>query len=510
VSPGVHVSKERCVLVVDQGTTSTRAIVFGADAAPLATAQREFRQIYPHPGWIEHAPEDLWQTTLATLREALAKAALEPGDVAALGITNQRETALLWDRKTGAPIHNAIVWQDRRTADLCARLEAEGAGALVAERTGLLLDPYFSATKIAWLLDNVAGARARAERGELAFGTVDTYLLWRLTEGRVHATDATNAARTLLLDIRSGGWDEELLRLFRVPAALLPEVRDTAGEFGTVAAGHLGAAVPIRAVAGDQQAALIGQACLEPGMVKATFGTGGFVLLNTGPALVRSRHRLLTTIAYQWRGERHYALEGSIFAAGATVQWLRDALGIVASSAEASALAAEADPEQPVYLVPAFAGLGAPHWSSAARGTITGLTRGTTRKELSRAALESVGFQTRDLLAAMYADAGEAGQRGTRPVIRVDGGMSASDWTMQFLSDVLDAPVDRPMVRETTALGAALAAGWQAGVYGSPESFAASWRLDRSFRPAMAEAERQERCRGWRDAVARALLDAGG
>ncbi len=499
----------RGVLVVDQGTTSTRAIVFGADAAPLATVQQEFRQIYPHPGWIEHAPEDLWQTTLTTLRGALQKAGLQPTEVAALGITNQRETALLWSRKTGEPIHNAIVWQDRRTADLCARLESEGAGALVAERTGLLLDPYFSATKIAWLLDHVPGARARAERGELAFGTVDTYLLWRLTQGAVHATDATNAARTLLLDIRTGTWDDELLRLFRVPASLLPEVRDTAGEFGSVAAGHLGAAVPIRAVAGDQQAALIGQACLEPRMVKATFGTGGFVLLNTGPALVRSSHRLLTTIAYQWRGARHYALEGSIFAAGATVQWLRDALGIVASSAEASALAAEADPEQAVYLVPAFAGLGAPHWSSTARGTITGLTRGTTRKELSRAALESVGYQTRDLLAAMYADVGDAWQSGTRPVIRVDGGMSASNWTMQFLSDIVDAPVDRPMVRETTALGVALAAGWQAGIYDGPESFADAWRLERSFRPAMAEAERRERCRGWRDAVARALLDAG-
>ena len=500
-------TERRCVLVVDQGTTSTRSIVFGADAAPLATAQREFKQIYPHPGWIEHEPEDLWRTTLATMQEALRQAALEPGDLAALGITNQRETALIWNRKSDKPIHNAIVWQDRRTSDLCARLEAEGSGGLVAERTGLLLDPYFSATKIAWLLDNVPGARAQAERGELAFGTVDTYLLWRLTQGAVHATDATNAARTLLLDIRSGSWDEELLRLFRVPAALLPEVKDTAAEFGTVAPEHLGAAVPIRAVAGDQQAALIGQACLEPGMVKATFGTGAFVLLNTGPALVRSTHRLLTTIAYQWRGTRHYALEGSIFAAGATVQWLRDALGLVLSSAEAGELAAQADQEQAVYLVPAFAGLGAPHWSSGARGTITGLTRGTTRKELARAALESVGFQTRDLLTAMYADVGDAGQRETKPIIRVDGGMSASNWTMQFLADVLDAPVDRPTIRETTALGVALAAGWQAGLYDGPESFAAAWRLDRSFRPTMTEAERQQRCRGWRDAVARALLE---
>jgi glycerol kinase len=497
------------ILVVDQGTTSTRSIVFGADAAPVATAQQEFKQIYPHPGWIEHEPEDLWQTTLATMRDALRQAALQPSDIAALGITNQRETTLVWSRKTGKPIHNAIVWQDRRTAELCARLEAEGCGGLVGERTGLLLDPYFSATKIAWLLDNVPGARARAEAGELAFGTVDTYLLWRLTGGAVHATDATNAARTLLLDIRSGGWDEELLRLFRIPAALLPEVRDTAGEFGTVAAEHLGAAVPIRAVAGDQQAALIGQACLQPGMVKATYGTGGFVLLNTGPAPVRSTHRLLTTIAYQWRGTRHYALEGSIFVAGAAVQWLRDALGIFASSAEASALAAEADPEQPVYLVPAFAGLGAPYWNSEARGIITGMTRGTTRKELARAALEAVGYQTRDLLSAMYADVGTAWGRAIKPIIRVDGGMSASDWTMQFLADILDAPVDRPTIRETTALGVALAAGWQAGVYPGPEEFGKTWRLERSFRPAMTQALRDMRCRGWRDAVARALLPAG-
>jgi len=497
------------ILVVDQGTTSTRSIVFGPDAAPVSTAQQEFKQIYPHPGWIEHDPTDLWQTTLTTLREALRKAALQPRDVAALGITNQRETALVWSRKTGEPIHNAIVWQDRRTADVCARLEADGCGRLVGERTGLLLDPYFSATKIAWLLDNVPGARARAETGELAFGTVDTYLVWRLTGGAVHATDATNAARTLLLDIRSGTWDDDLLRLFRVPRSVLPEVRDTAAEFGTVAAEYLGAAVSIRAVAGDQQAALIGQACLQPGMVKATYGTGGFVLLNTGPAPVRSTHRLLTTIAYQWRGSRHFALEGSIFAAGATVQWLRDALGILASSFEAGELAAAADQEQAVYLVPAFAGLGAPYWSSTVRGTITGLTRGTTRKELARAALESVGYQTRDLLTAMYADVGDAWGREIKPVIRVDGGMSASDWTMQFLSDVLDAPVDRPTVRETTALGVALAAGWQAGLYAGPESFSDAWRLDRSFRPGMPEAERQRRCRGWRDAVARALLEPG-
>jgi glycerol kinase len=498
------------VLVVDQGTTSTRAIVFGPDATPAHVAQQEFRQIYPHPGWIEHDPEDLWQTTLATVRDVLGKAGLRADALASLGITNQRETTLVWSRKTGRPVYNAIVWQDRRTADVCAQLKADGVEAMVSERSGLLLDPYFSATKLAWILDAVEGARARAEAGELAFGTVDSFLLWRLTDGAVHATDATNAARTMLFNIHAGAWDDELLRLFRVPAALLPEVRDTAGEFGTAAAGHFGAALPIRAVAGDQQAALVGQACLEPGMVKATYGTGGFILLNTGTAPVRSTHRLLTTIAYQWGGTRAYALEGSIFAAGATVQWLRDALGIVTSSAETGQLAAQADPEQAVYIVPAFAGLGAPHWDSAARGTITGLTRGTTRKELARAALESVGYQTRDLLDAMYADAGAGWSDAARPVIRVDGGMSASDWTMQFLADVLDAPVDRPDVRETTALGVALLAGWQAGVYPGPERFGQSWRLERNFKPAMSEAVRRQRCRGWRDAVARTLLAPAG
>jgi glycerol kinase len=341
----------------------------------------------------------------------------------------------------------------------------------------------------------------------LAFGTVDTYLVWRLTQGAVHATDATNASRTLLFNIRSGCWDEELLRLFRVPASLLPQVQDTAGEFGTVAAKHLGKEVPILAVAGDQQAALIGQACMKPGMVKATYGTGGFILLNTGPAAVRSRHRLLTTIAYQWNGTRHYALEGSIFVAGAAVQWLRDALGIIASSAQADEIAAQADPEQSVYFVPAFVGLGAPHWNSNARGTITGLTRGTTRKELARAALESVGYQTRDLLAAMYADAGETRlPEIKKPIIRVDGGMSASDWTMQFLADVLDMQVDRPTVRQTTALGAAMLAGWQAGVFPTPDAFSTIWRLDRSFQPTMPENVRDLRYRGWREAMARTLL----
>jgi glycerol kinase len=493
------------VLVIDQGTTSTRAIVFGPDAAPLAVAQQEFRQLYPHPGWIEHDPEDLWRTTLETMREAVRKAALPNNAYAAIGLTNQRETTLLWSRATGQPIYNAIVWQDRRTADACARLKAEGCEELVSDKTGLLLDPYFSGAKIAWMLDNVDGARAAAERGELAFGTVDAYLLWRLSGGAVHATDATNASRTMLFNIHSGSWDEELLRLLRIPASVLPEVRDTVGDFGVMEAGHLGFAQPICAVAGDQQAALVGQACFAPGMMKATYGTGGFLLFNTGRTPVRSRHRLLTTIAYQWAGERTYALEGSIFAAGAAVQWLRDGLGIVGSAAETGALAAAADPEQEVYLVPAFAGLGAPHWSSAARGAIVGLTRGATRKELARAALESVGYQTRDLYEAMRADVGGAFE-ATHPIIRVDGGMTASDWTMQFLADMLDAPVDRPKVRETTALGVAFLAGWRAGVFSGPEEFSRTWRLERRFTPAMKETVRSQRYAGWRDAMARSLL----
>ncbi|HEY1746698.1 MAG TPA: glycerol kinase GlpK [Xanthobacteraceae bacterium] len=496
----------RYILAIDQGTTSTRSIVFGPDAAPIATAQKEFRQIYPHPGWVEHDPHDIWDTTLSTMREVLSQASLTAADIAAIGITNQRETTLVWNRHTGEAIGNAIVWQDRRTAGFCAKLEAEGRGEMVSERTGLLLDSYFSATKIRWMLDNIPGARESAERGELAFGTVDTYLLWRLTKGKVHATDATNASRTLLFNIGTGKWDDDLLRLFEVPASLLPEVRDTAGELGVTAAEHLGVAIPILSMVGDQQAALVGQACLEPGMVKATYGTGGFVLLNTGASLVRSRHRLVTTIAYQWAGTRHYALEGSIFVVGAAVKWLRDALGIIASSAEAGELAAEADLEQPVYFVPAFAGLGAPYWNSNARGTVTGITLGTTRKELARAVLESVGYQTRDLLGAMYSDAAGAGGTTAKHVIRVDGGLSASDWSMQFLADILGVQVDRPTVRETTALGVALLAGWRAGLYPGPDRFSRTWRLERSFKPGMPEDVREQRYRGWQDAVARALL----
>ena len=496
------------ILVIDQGTTSTRAIVFGPDAIPVASAQEEFPQHFPRPGWVEHDPKDLLRTTLSTARIAMARAEEAGFQIVALGIANQRETALVWDRRTGEAIHRAIVWQDRRTAGICADLKRDGGEDLVQERAGLLLDPYFSATKAAWILDNVDGARARAERGELQFGTVDSYLLWHLTGGRVHATDATNASRTALYDIRSGGWDKDLCRLFRVPPSLLPEVRDCAAEFGTTEARHFGRALPIRGIAGDQQAALIGQACFAPGMVKATFGTGAFVLLNIGAEPVRSTHRLLTTVAYQLGGQRTYALEGSIFSAGATVQWLRDGLHLVRSSAETGDLAADSDPDQPVYLVPAFVGLGAPHWDAEARGTITGLTRGSGRREIARAALESTAFQTLDLVTAMRADDQSAAAKAA--VIRADGGMSASDYTMQSVADMIDAPVDRPVVLETTALGAGYLAGLQSGLYPAPEEFALMWKLERRFEPTMEPTRRDAKIAGWRDAVARTMMPRQG
>jgi glycerol kinase len=492
----------RHILVIDQGTTSTRAIVFDATVAAVATAQQELTQHYPRPGWVEHNPEEIWASVVATAGQALQSAGLAAADMVALGITNQRETVVVWDRRTGKPIHNAIVWQDRRTAGVCEQLENAGHAALIAERTGLRLDPYFSATKIAWLLDHVDGARAAAQAGSLAFGTVDSFLLWRMTAGAVHATDATNAARTLLFDIHRGAWDDDLLRLFAIPRAMLPEVRDNAGSFGTTAV--FGAPIAIRGMAGDQQAALIGQACFRPGMVKSTYGTGCFALLNTGAKAIASSHRLVTTIAYQFDGARSYALEGSIFVAGAAVQWLRDGLGLIESAAETGTLAAAADPAQAVYMVPAFVGLGAPHWDSEARALLTGMTRGTTRRELARAALECVAYQTRDLLEAMRADLGNDWPSGT--VIRVDGGMSASDWTMQFLADILAAPVDRPSYLETTAIGAAYLAGMAAGLYPGTEAFAATWSAERRFEPAFSEARRSEKYRGWQDAVARTVL----
>jgi glycerol kinase len=488
------------LVAIDQGTTSTRAIVFDGKLAPVAVAQQELRQIYPQPGWVEHNPEEIWSAVVATVREAMAKAKVGAKDVAGIGITNQRETTIVWERVNGKPIHNAIVWQDRRTADACAALRAASHEAMVAQKTGLVLDPYFAATKIGWLLDNgPARARAAAEQGKLAFGTVDSFLLWRLTGGKVHATDATNASRTLLFDITRGVWDEDLLRLFAVPAGLLPEARDCAADFGETRPDLFGGAIRICGIAGDQQAATIGQGCFTKGMMKSTYGTGCFALLNTGPAPVHSRHRLLTTIAYQLGGQRTYALEGAIFIAGAAVQWLRDGLHLIGQASEVNALAQKADPAERVYLVPAFVGLGAPYWDAEARGAILGLTRNSGPAEIAQAALEAVGYQTRGLLEAMRAD--WPGAAGT--VLRVDGGMTASDVTMQFLADILGAPVDRPAVMETTALGAAYLAGYQTGVCPDPAGFSATWRLDRRFEPAMDEATRARKWAGWQGAVDR-------
>jgi len=494
------------ILAIDQGTTSSRAIVFGPDLSARGLAQREFAQHFPADGWVEHDPEDIWRTTVETARQALSAAGLAAGDVAGIGITNQRETCVLWDRRTGQPIHNAIVWQDRRTADMCRTLKAAGHEAAVTAKTGLLLDPYFSATKIAWLLQNVEGARASAQAGHLAFGTIDTFLLWRLTGGKVHATDATNASRTLLYDIHRGAFDDDLLRLFGVPRAMLPEVRDCDASYGETEPSILGAAVPILGIAGDQQAATIGQACFAPGMVKATYGTGCFAVLNTGSEPVASRNRLLTTVAYQLSGKRTYALEGSIFIAGAAVQWLRDGLRIIESAKDSNRLAANADPGQDVYLVPAFVGLGAPYWQPEARGAVLGLTRGSGPNELARAALEAVCYQTRDLLDAMRGDWSGA----AKSVLRVDGGMVASDWTMQFLADMLDAPVERPTVLETTALGAAWLAGQRAGVWPDAEGFAKLWKLERAFKPTLAATERERKYAGWQRAVRAVLQHAQG
>jgi glycerol kinase len=492
------------LVAIDQGTTSTRTIVFDEKLAPVAVDQRELRQIYPAPGWVEHDPEEIWQSVVATVRGAMAKAGIGAKDVAAIGITNQRETTIVWDRATGEPIHNAIVWQDRRTAEACAALRAAGHEADVTDKTGLLLDPYFSATKLSWLLDNVNGARQAALQGRLAFGTVDSFLLWRLTGG-THRTDATNAARTLLFDIGRAQWDQDLAQLFTVPAAMLPEVRDCAADFGATSPELFDGAIRICGIAGDQQAATIGQGCFVPGMMKSTYGTGCFALLNIGPKPVRSRHRLLTTIAYQLGGVRTYALEGAIFIAGAAVQWLRDGLRLIGQASEVNTLALKADPAAQVYLVPAFVGLGAPYWDAAARGALLGLTRDTGPAEIAQAALEAVGYQTRDLLEAMRAD--WPGMAGT--VLRVDGGMTASDVTMQFLADIIGAPVDRPVVMETTALGAAYLAGYQAGICPDSQGFAATWRLDRRFEPAVDQATRDCKWAGWQAAVGRVRTSPG-
>jgi glycerol kinase len=486
------------ILAIDQGTTSSRAILFDAALRVVAIAQEEFPQIYPQAGWVEHDPSDLWSTVAGTTRQVIERAGIDTARIAAIGITNQRETTLVWDRKTGQPIHNAIVWQDRRTADLCQRLKDDGHEAMVTHRTGLLLDPYFSGTKVKWLLDNIEGARARAERGELLFGTVDSFLIWRLTGGRTHATDATNAARTLLYNIREGRWDADICALMGVPMAMLPHVRDCAADYGMTRADLFGHEIPILGVAGDQQSATVGQACFASGMMKATYGTGCFALLNTGTALVESRSRLLGTIAYQLDGKPTYALEGSIFIAGAVVQWLRDGLKMIREAAETQPLAEAADPSQDVMLVPAFVGLGAPYWKPDCRGAIYGLNRNSGPAELARAALESVGYQTRDLLEAMRADWPGA----TDGILRVDGGMTASDFAMQFLSDIIGAPVDRPKVRETTALGAAWLAGMKAGVCPRQAEFAQTWALDRRFVPGMDSATRAARYGRWQRAVA--------
>lgn len=489
------------LLAIDQGTTSSRAIVFDRNLKPVGSGQQEFKQFFPASGWVEHDPEEIWKSVLATCKAALKKAKKKAVDIAAVGITNQRETVVIWDRKTGKPIHKAIVWQDRRTSDMCKAMKEKGLEAIFTRKTGLLLDPYFSGTKVAWLLDNVKGARARAEKGELAFGTIDTFLIWRLTGGKVHATDATNASRTLLYNIHTGAWDDELLRLLNVPKNLLPEVKDCAADFGVTEKKLLGAAIPIGGVAGDQQAATIGQACFKPGMMKSTYGTGCFAILNTGSKAVPSNNRLLTTVAYQLNGERTYALEGAIFIAGAAVQWLRDGLKIIKSAGETGALAKSSDPAQSVYLVPAFVGLGAPYWHAESRGAVFGLTRGTTNREMARAALESVCYQTRDLLEAMRKDWGSTGET----VLRVDGGMTASDWTMQCLADILDAPVDRPKVLETTAVGAAYLAGLHAGLLPPPEKFATRWSRDKRFAPKMKAALREQKYAGWKDAVRKLL-----
>ena len=487
------------ILAIDQGTTSSRAIVFDSAGAIVARAQAEFPQHYPRDGWVEHDPEDIWKTTLDTARAAFAEAE-KSGKVAAIGVANQRETTIVWDRKTGAPVYNAIVWQDRRAGDVCTRLRDEGAEAHVTSRTGLLLDPYFSATKAAWILDNVDGARARAEDGELAFGTVDSFLIWRLTGGRVHATDATNASRTSLYNIHDNRWDDALLETFRVPREILPAVRDSADDYGMTDPDLFGRALAICGVAGDQQAAAFGQACFTPGAIKSTYGTGCFVLVNTGEKPLASRNKLISTIAYRIGGKTVYALEGSIFVAGASVKWLRDELQIIKDAGETAALAESIETNNSVYLVPAFTGLGAPHWSPNARGMITGLTRGSGRAELARAALESVVYQTADLMSAIARDGAET------KTLRVDGGMVANDWLMQFLADMLGLPVERPKILETTALGAAYLAGLQAGVFQDMDEIAERWRLDARFQPAMAPDLRARNLAGWSDALRRALV----
>jgi len=487
------------VLALDQGTTSSRAIVFDHAGHILSVAQQEFRQIFPQAGWVEHDPEEIWTTQIAVAREALERIALSSADVAAIGITNQRETTVVWDRATGRPIHNAIVWQDRRTAAFCDNLKSAGLGAPVQRKTGLVIDAYFSGSKLRWILDNVPGARARAERGELAFGTIDTWLIWKLSGGALHVTDPSNASRTMLFDIATGAWDEDLLGWLGVPAAVLPEVRASSEVLGKTAVGVLDACVPVAGVAGDQQAALFGQQCFTKGLAKNTYGTGCFMLMNVGQQPVASTHNLLTTVGWRASGRTDYALEGSVFIGGAVVQWLRDGLGIIGTSAEVEALAASVPDSGGVYLVPAFAGLGAPHWDQYARGVMAGITRGTTRAHVARAALEGIAFQVADVLDVMKLDSGVALDE-----LRVDGGAAANDLLMQFQADVLGVPVVRPKVIETTALGAAFLAGLSVGFWSSVDDVKHAWEADRRFVPGMSADETSARRARWAKALQRA------
>lgn len=485
------------ILSIDQGTTSSRAIIFNEKSEILSVAQQEFTQFFPEDGWVEHDPEEIWQSTLGVSRECIEKLGVQASEIAAIGITNQRETTIIWDKLTGQPIYNAIVWQDRRTAEFCTELEELGLGQVVTQKTGLLLDAYFSATKVRWLLDNVDGARARAERGELLFGTVDCFLLWRLTNGQSHKTDASNASRTMLFNIHSQEWDKELLTELSIPEAMLPEVEDCAADFGFSSAEHLGAEIPIGGIAGDQQAALIGQCCFESGMTKSTYGTGCFVIMNTGEKPVESSNRLLTTVGYRLNGKVSYGLEGSIFVAGAAVQWLRDGIKLISDASETEAIATSHPSSNGVYLVPAFTGLGAPYWDPGARGGILGLTRDSSIEDIVTATLLSVCYQTRDLLEAMAKD-------GVMPtILRVDGGMVANSWVAQGLADLVRIPVDRPEVTETTALGVAYLAGLQVGIYDSLEEISSQWRSERAFQPQMAQNESNLLYQGWQEAVSR-------
>jgi len=493
--------KSTYVLSIDQGTTSSRGVIFDKNYEIVSIGQKEFTQFFPDSGWVEHDPEEIWMSTLESCHSALKESKIDPSQIRAVGITNQRETTVVWDKVTGKPIYNAIVWQDRRTSDQCQNLKDLGHESLVNEKTGLLLDPYFCATKIAWILDNVSGARQKANEGQLLFGTIDCFLMWRLSNQQIHSTDATNACRTMLYNIHDGCWDEDLLKLFDIPSSMLPKVCDNAADFGKVDESIFGSEIPITASIGDQPSALVGQACFQPGMVKSTYGTGCFVLINTGYQPVKSNNKLLTTLAFQVNGKTCYALEGSIFVAGAAVQWLRDGLKFIESAQESESLAMQADDSQDVYLVPAFVGLGAPYWDPDCRGALFGMTRNTGPAEITKATLESVCYQTSDLLSAIAKDLGE----GKLSAIRVDGGMAASNWTMQMLSDLVELPVDRPKNLETTALGAAYLAGMQIGFYPSMSDFSDSWQSDSQFNSKMTSDSRERKLAGWKDAVKRTL-----